>query len=107
MNSPQLFQDDIPPADERGEVATAERVAESEIDETSPVDADKFDWGSDDSVIVQEQLAIAVYRNRANGVVIRQEARSFDEDDQFVILRDAEAVRILLRALRREAGGGA
>ncbi|WP_442580571.1 hypothetical protein ACSBOB_00770 [Mesorhizobium sp. ASY16-5R] len=103
MDSPHLFQDIIPPATRpEGDPAPL-----GTVDETAPDTADRFDWNSDDSVLIGEQLATAVYRNRAGGIVIRQEARSFDEDDNFIVLRDAEAVRLVIKALRREAEGGA
>jgi hypothetical protein len=102
MDSPHLFQDVIPPA-ERPEEDPA-RTAK--VEGTAPANVDTFDWNADDSVIIAEQLATAIYRNHAGGIVIRQEARNFDEDDTFVVLRDAEAVRLVIKALRREAEGG-
>ena len=67
--------------------------------------SDNFDWRSDDSIILRYQPATAVYRNACNTVVIRQEGAGY-EDDQFVILRDAEAVNRLVAALHDEVGGG-
>lgn len=67
-----------------------------------------FDWCSDDdqeAIILEEQRAIAVYRNRSNGVVIRAERSLDDEDDAFVVLSTSEAVRALIAALQREIGG--
>ena len=107
MDSPSLFANVEPPAIEPGEIAAEKSEIAPAIDETAPIDVNNFDWCEDDSVIMQEQLAVAVYRNRAGGIVIRQEARSFDEDDNFVVLRDAEAVNRLVKALRREAEGRA
>ena len=69
------------------------------------LDPDKFDWSSDDSVLLGEQFATAVYRNRRKAVVIRQEGVGGD-DDQFVILRDADALRRLVAALQAEIRGG-
>ena len=66
-------------------------------------DPDKFDWSSDDSVLLGEQLAVAVYRNKFDAIVIRQEGVGGDED-HFVVLRDAEAVRLLIAALDDEVG---
>lgn len=101
MDSPHLFQDINPPAEKLG----GDPATTVKADETTPANTDKFDWNDDDSVLIGEQLATAVYRNRAGGVVIRQEARSFDDDDAFVVLRDVEAVRLVIKALRREAEG--
>jgi hypothetical protein len=75
------------------------------LDEDDDRDDDCFDWLADDSIVMQEQRGTAVYRNRANAIVIRQEGVG-SLDDQFVILRDPEAVRLLITALRRELGGG-
>ena len=55
-------------------------------------------------MLLGEQFATAVYRNKRDGIVIRQEGVGGD-DDHFVILRDAEAVRLLLGALQREING--
>ena len=68
-------------------------------------DPDKFNWRSDDSIILGYQPATAVYRNACNAVVIRQEGAGGD-DDHFVVLRDAEAVRRLVNALQAEIRGG-
>ena len=68
-------------------------------------DPDNFDWSTDDSVLLGEQFATAVYRNRRSAIVIRQEGVGGD-DDHFVILRDADAVRRLVAALQAEIRGG-
>lgn len=86
---------DIPGIDCDEAVTAAEKLNEGD-----------FDWASDDSVILQEQLAMAVYRNRAGGVVIRQERNGFDEDDHFVVARDEQGLRVLIVALQRELKGG-
>ena len=56
-------------------------------------------------MLLGEQFATAVYRNKRDAVVIRQEGVGGD-DDHFVILRDAEAVRRLVAALHDEVEGG-
>ncbi|WP_442582511.1 hypothetical protein ACSBOB_11440 [Mesorhizobium sp. ASY16-5R] len=104
MDMPDLLNALLPPVERPGDISL-QNTAPVTADETE--DAAKFDWNSDDSVIIAEQLAVAVYRNRAGGIVIRQEARNFDDDDAFVVLRDTEAVRLVIKALRREAEGGA
>ena len=55
-------------------------------------------------MLLGEQFATAVYRNKRDAIVIRQEGVGGD-DDHFVILRDAEAVRLLVGALQREING--
>ena len=72
---------------------------------TEHAGSDRFDWRSDDSIVLRHQPATAVYRNACNAVVIRQEGAG-DEEDQFVILRDADAVRIVVAALQAEVRGG-
>jgi hypothetical protein len=49
-------------------------------------DSDRFDWVNDDSIVLAEQPATAIYRNRKNSIVIRQQASWDDEMDSFVII---------------------
>jgi len=65
----------------------------------------EFDWISDDSIIIQKQPPVAVYRNRADAVVIRQEGSGYDDGDHFVMLAGATEVRMLIAALQRELRG--
>ncbi|NMG39903.1 hypothetical protein GRZ55_11675 [Chelativorans sp. ZYF759] len=65
-------------------------------------DAWKMDWMNGEEIIVQEQRAIAVYRNRANGVVIRAERTWDEEEDVFVVLSSETAVRAVIAQLQRE-----
>ena len=90
---------ELPPVERPGD--TSPRI------EPDFSDSDKFDWSTDDSVLLGEQFATAVYRNKRDAIVIRQEGVGGD-DDHFVILRDAEAVRQLVVVLRAEIkeGGG-
>jgi hypothetical protein len=46
--------------------------------------ADKFDWVSDDSIVLHHQPAVAVYINSAGGLTIRQE-RAWNEDEDTII----------------------
>lgn len=49
-------------------------------------DADDFQW-DDDSVVLHDQPATAIYFNKFGGLVIRQEARwPSDEDDPYVVI---------------------
>ena len=68
--------------------------------------ADTFDWASEDSIVLRDQPAIAIYSNRFQQVVIRCE-RSWDqEDDVFVLVDFAHAIRfaqaILVAASQEE-----
>jgi hypothetical protein len=95
------------PAETPGEPATSEaEVVGAETLEVEPAVEPDFDWFADDSVVIREQLQTAVYRNRVNAVVIRQEGSGYEPEDQFVILRDAEAVRTLIAVLQRELRSG-
>jgi hypothetical protein len=49
-------------------------------------DPDRFDWINDDSVVPTEQPATAIYRNRENSIVIRQQAAWDREEDSFVVI---------------------
>ena len=46
---------------------------------------EQFDWITDDSIILEKQLPIAIYLNRRDHVVIRQEGNA-DEEDAFIII---------------------
>lgn len=48
--------------------------------------ADDFDWSAaKDDLVVEWQGAIAVYRNSTNGIVIRQQLDT--DEDQFVVIQ--------------------
>ena len=64
--------------------------------------SDEFDWFEDDSVVVKGQPAIAVYTNRLNNVVIRQDSGGSPEDDAAITIAPAYA-RLVADALLREA----
>jgi hypothetical protein len=59
-----------------------------------PVDPDDFDWDSDDSIVLREQRATAVYRNRVGEVVIRQKG-TWDSDDSFLYISPENEVAFL------------
>jgi hypothetical protein len=93
---------EMPPATVPEDAASPFRSPRPErVHETDP---NAFDWSTDDSVLLGEQFATAVYRNKRAAIVIRQEGVGGD-DDHFVILRDAGAVHRLVAALHDEVGG--
>jgi len=49
-----------------------------------PPDPDEFNWATDDSVVLKEQPATAIYFNSRGQLVIRQE-RSWDRDEDSFI----------------------
>ncbi|WP_143270202.1 hypothetical protein [Bradyrhizobium sp. Ghvi] len=65
-------------------LAAAEEAARDARDKER--DYDDFDWSSDQSVVLREQRATAVYRNRWNGLVIRQEKSWDEESDPFLVI---------------------
>lgn len=67
-------------------------------------EADLFDWRERDSIVVDEQRAVAVYRNKYDGVVVRQECPDGPHEDMFIVLRDDDAVASLIAALKSEIG---
>ncbi len=48
-----------------------------------------FEWSKDDSVLLAEQPATAVYRNMFNSVVIRQERRWNEDEDTVITIADS------------------
>lgn len=63
---------------------------------------DDFNWHTDDSVILREQRATAVYRNRHGELIIRQQAAWDDEEDTFVYVTP-ENVTAFLEATAKKA----
>lgn len=68
--------------------------------------SEQFDWFDNDSVIVPEQEAIAVYTNPKGAVVIRRMQRWDETDDQFFIIEARNAVDVA-EAMLRAAGSDA
>lgn len=68
--------------------------------------ADRFNWGDDDSIVIQPVAATAVYVTSNGSVCIRQKAGPDDECDAFVIIhpRDATALVLEIRSDATEAG---
>jgi hypothetical protein len=58
----------------------AERITRSIFPEPD------FDWGADDSIILKEQRATAVYFNKCGEVIIRQQATWDQQDDTFIAI---------------------
>jgi hypothetical protein len=64
-------------------------------------DFDDFDWGSDDSIVLHEQRATAVYQNRFGGLVIRQEKTWDEEHDPFIVIGAENAVTFMEALAKR------
>jgi hypothetical protein len=51
------------------------------------LDSEKFDWLSDDAVVLRSYGSLAVYTNPHGDLVVRQESKGGDEDARVVIPR--------------------
>lgn len=72
--------------------------------ETKSGQSAAFDWNADDDAIVcQEQPMTAVYENGRHQVVIRQE-RSWDREEDPLLVFNKNTVPDLIRSLARELG---
>jgi hypothetical protein len=60
-----------------------------------------FDWNTDDSVILKEQRATAVYHNKLGELIIRQRAAWDDDRDAFVYVTPENVVAFLEGAAKR------
>lgn len=83
-----------------GLTAEQTRTVEALIAAPGPSD-DGFDWhGDDDCIVVKPVRGVAIYRNRADDVVVRSQGNDVDGDD-FAFLR-AETLPAVIAALKRE-----
>jgi hypothetical protein len=60
-----------------------------------------FDWNTDDSVILKEQRATAVYYNKHAELIIRQRAAWDDDRDTFIYVTPENIVAFLEGAAKR------
>jgi hypothetical protein len=56
-----------------------------------------FNWVDDDAVVLTEQPATAIYRNRENAIVIRQQASWDSDEDSFIFITEQNAMTFLDR----------
>jgi hypothetical protein len=66
-------------------------------------DSDKFDWANDEDIVLREQQSIAIYRNKHDGLVIRQERR-WDQEEDVCIIVTAENIDAFIDRLTDVAG---
>ena len=59
------------------------------------MDDEAFDWDDDATIVIRSVKAVAVYRNKYNEVVIRQEHFSADEEDHFIHVPSSELRRLI------------
>lgn len=62
-----------------------------------PEPPDPFDWNTDESVALIEQPRTAIYFNKREQLVIRQEAGMCDEDDAYVFIAPSNVQTFLDR----------
>lgn len=65
--------------------------------------ASNFNWSSDDSIVLREQPAIAVYRNSIEGLTIRQE-RAWNEDEDTIVVIAPQGIAAFMAALSKVCG---
>jgi hypothetical protein len=75
--------------------------AEKDAPAATPKD---FDWGNDEDIVLREQQSIAIYRNMHGGLVIRQERRRWDEDEDTCIIIAPENIGTFIDRLTDVAG---
>jgi hypothetical protein len=61
----------------------------------SPPAPDEFDWSTDDSVVINEQPPVALYRNSHDQLVIRQRNTLSDDGDQYVVIDPAHLAHFI------------
>ena len=64
-------------------------------------DEQEFKWDDDEDVVVKPVQAIAVYRNKAEHIVIRQEQNAYQDDDSYIVVPRSELPK-LIEALNRQ-----
>jgi hypothetical protein len=84
----QLIQDTMPHIDPhstayQGDMGKVDTIALAAAAQEQ-LDAEDFNWNTDDAVILKEQRATAVYHNRLGELIIRQKASWDDDGDTFV-----------------------
>jgi len=96
-----------PPAQEQPPLSLEAAVKIAAAAHGIPVqreDPDQFDWSDDPDVVLREQTAVAIYRNKYDQVVIRQKAGWDEESDHFVIIASGENLQAFLDKLCDVAG---
>lgn len=102
---------DLLTPEKTGVKLTPEKSGESKTSAHTPApqkrvlpDCMDFDWLDNDTVLIEEQRAIAVYENESGGVVIRQ--HQWPEDDCIVVISPDSLQRIIDRLCDLAGIGG-
>ena len=73
----------------KADMAKIDKIAAAEAArEQLGMNEEDFNWNADDSVILREQRATAVYFNKSQELVIRQQAAWDQEEDSFVYIAE-------------------
>jgi hypothetical protein len=80
----------------------------AEMEKRAGGETEPFDWWTNDDgdTVVESQMAIAIYRNRRGHVVIRGERQVEGEEDSFVYISTAAALKAVIDRLQRELREG-
>lgn len=84
----------------------AEPIVQSAIIRLAEAGPERFDWGpSNPDIVIIEQPVTAIYTNPYGAVVIRQESRTGDnDDDPFVIFTRENLLALIHRLQEIEQG---
>jgi hypothetical protein len=74
--------------------------AEKDAPVATPED---FDWSNEEDIVLREQQSIAIYRNKHDSLVIRQERR-WDQEEDVCIIVTAENIGTFIDRLTDVAG---
>jgi hypothetical protein len=77
-------------------------VAEAATAALAPDDPDDFNWHDDESIVLREQPATAIYTNKHGVLVIRQKGDWDAEHDTFAFITPENAV-VFMEALAKVA----
>jgi len=96
--------------------ATAQPKTENDAPAVTPADEEDFHWTDDESIVLREQPATAIYINRDGSIAIRQERMWNEDEDSFVFVRPQNAIAFAKQFLKvagygdvefsQHAGGG-
>lgn len=95
------FKADLAKVDAIERVTAAEAVLAAAGPPRSDETSDDFDWNTDDSIVLKEQRATAVYHNKIGELIIRQQAAWDDDRDSFVYVAPENAVTFMEALAKR------
>ena len=96
------FKESLKVVDQIEKAEAANAVLGSGYAFRDEIPEEDFDWNTDDSIVLREQRATAVYHNRLGELIIRQKAAWDDERDTFVYV-EPENITAFLEAAAKKA----